>query len=224
MTPRALPLLVACLVAAPAMAQSNVEKVNGSITVDARQTMGTLETVNGSINIGAGATTRNAETVNGSIKVGANARTGSLETVNGSVRAEEAVQVGGDVETVNGSVFIGRGGNVKGGIETVNGAIGLVDADLGGGIDTVNGDVTVGSGSHVRGGIRYEKSQSWLNYTPKNGKKRPDPRVIIGPNAVVDGPLVFERKVELYVHSTARTGAITGATAVRYSTDRAPVQ
>jgi hypothetical protein len=44
-----------------------------------------------------------------------------------------------------------------------------------------------------------------------------DPRVVIGPNAVVDGPLVFERKVTLYVHSSARTGPITGATAVRYS-------
>lgn len=224
MTPRALSVLVACLLAAPAMAQSNVEKVNGSITVDARQTMGSLETVNGSIKIGDGATARDAETVNGSIKVGANARTGSLETVNGSVRAEDAVQVGGDIETVNGSVFVGRGGRISGGIATVNGAIGLVDADLSGGIETVNGDVTVGAGSHVRGGIRYEKSQSWINYTPKNGKKKADPRVIIGPNAIVEGPLVFERKVELYVHSTARTGAITGATAVRYSTDRAPVE
>ena len=33
---------------------------------------------------------------------------------------------------------------------------------------------------------------------------------------VVDGPLVFEREVVLYVHASARTGAITGATAIRY--------
>ena len=222
---RASSALLACVIAAPAFAQANIEKVNGGIRVDAGQTAGTLETVNGSINIEAGATTRDAETVNGSIKVGAKARTGGLETVNGSIRVEDAVQIGGGVETVNGSVFIGRAGRIQGGVETVNGAIGLVDVDVFGGIDTVNGDVTVGAGSHVRGGIRYEKSQSWINYTPKGGnRKKTEPRVVIGPNAVVDGPLVFERKVELYVHSTARTGAITGATAVRYSTERAPTK
>lgn len=222
MTPRALSVFVACLLAAPAVAQTNVEKVNGGITVDAGETMGSLETVNGSIRIGARAVTRSVETVNGGIKVGAHARTGALEAVNGSIRVEEGVQVSGDVETVNGSVFIGRGGRVAGGVETVNGAIGLVDADLTAGIATVNGDVTVGAGSHVRGGIHYEKSHSWINYTPKNARKKPNPRVIVGPNAVVEGPLVFERKVDLYIHSTARTGAITGATAVRYTTDRAP--
>ena len=221
---RASSTLLACLVAMPVFAQANIEKVNGTIRVDAGQAAGTLETVNGSIHIEAGATTRDAETVNGSIKVGANARTGGLETVNGSIRIEESVQVGGNIETVNGSVFVGRNGRVQGGVETVNGAIGLVDVDLTGGIGTVNGDVTVGAGSHVRGGIRYETSQSWISYTPKNGKKKNDPRVVIGPNAVVDGPLLFERKVELYIHSTARTGAITGATAVRYTTGRAPIR
>ena len=30
---------------------------------------------------------------------------------------------------------------------------------------------------------------------------------------MVDGPLVFEREVELYVHNTAKIGAVTGATA-----------
>jgi hypothetical protein len=46
--------------------------------------------------------------------------------------------------------------------------------------------------------------------------------VVIGPNAVVDGPLVFERTVELHVHATARTGAITGATALRFTGDTPP--
>jgi len=223
MTLRASSALLACLIAVPAFAQGNIEKVNGAIRVDARQTAGMLATVNGSITIEEGATTRDAETVNGSIKVGSNARTGGLETVNGSIRVEEAVQIGGNVETVNGSVFVGRAGRIQGGVETVNGAIGLVDVDVSGGIETVNGDVTVGAGSHVRGGILYEKSQGWFNYTPKGNKKKADPRVVIGPNAVVDGPLVFERTVELYIHSSARTGAITGATAVRYSTERAPL-
>jgi hypothetical protein len=56
---------------------------------------------------------------------------------------------------------------------------------------------------------------------PINLNKR-KPRIVIGPNAVVDGPLIFEREVTLYVHNTARTGKITGATAVRYDGARAP--
>jgi hypothetical protein len=38
----------------------------------------------------------------------------------------------------------------------------------------------------------------------------------------VDGPLVFEREVKLYVHRSATIGSIRGATAVRYDGDRAP--
>lgn len=216
-----LPLVLACLLATPAFAQADIDKINGSINVSASQSAGRLETVNGSIRVGASATVRSAETVNGSITVDSNARTGSLETVNGSVRVAEQVAVDGGIETVNGSVYVGRDGRVDGNVATVNGAIGLVDADLAGGIETVSGDTTVGAGSHVRGGIRYTKPTGNWNLWQKNRRK---PRVIVGPNARVDGPLVFEHEVDLYVHATARTGAITGATAVRYTTDRAPVQ
>ena len=45
---------------------------------------------------------------------------------------------------------------------------------------------------------------------------------MIGPGAVVEGPLVFEREVKLYVHASARTGSVRGATAQRYDTPTAP--
>lgn len=209
--------IVLALSAPLASAQQSIDKVNGSITAQAGQAYGELETVNGSIAIEARATTSDASTVNGSIRVDDGARTGDLETVNGSIRLGSQVQVADSIETVNGSVFIDRGGRA-GSIETVNGAIGLVDTDLSGGIETVNGSITVGAGSHVRGGIHVEKpSKSWFNM----GKRQP-PRIVIGPNAVVEGPLVFEQAVKLYVHQTARTGRITGATAVRYTGERAP--
>jgi hypothetical protein len=83
----------------------------------------------------------------------------------------------------------------------------------------VNGDVTVGVGSHVRGGLTVHKPTS--NWTPVSVNRR-KLRVVIGPNAVVEGPLVFEREVNLYVHATARVGTVKGATAVRYDGDRAP--
>jgi hypothetical protein len=212
--------LAAPLGSAHAADDEDVDKVNGSIDAEAGHAWGSLETVNGSIRIASGATTGSAQTVNGSIKAGDNAHSGGLTTVNGSIHLGTRVQVDGGIETVNGGVFVDRGGRVAKGVTTDNGAIGLVDTDLGGGIDTVNGDITVGVGSHVKGGIKVEKpGASWLPIT--FGKRQP-PRIIIGPNAVVDGPLVFEREVKLYVHSSARIGSVTGATAVPYSSDRPP--
>ena len=211
-----LPLALALSVPA-AFAAQDIEKVNGSITVDDGQQAGNLETVNGSINIGTGARTGDAETVNGSIRAGDNIQAGGLETVNGSIRVGEKSRLDGKLETVNGGVFVDRSGEVRGSIETVNGAIGLVDTDVGGDITTVNGDLTVGVDSHVKGRIHYTKpSQSWFSMNKR------DPKVIIGPNAVVDGPLVFERKVKLYVHASAKTGAITGAQAIRFDTPTPP--
>lgn len=209
--------LALALCAAPAFAAEGISKVNGSITAESGQAYGELETVNGSIRIAGGATTDDAATVNGSISVGDKATVGSLETVNGSIKLERDVTVDGGIETVNGSIFVDRGGKVKGGAETVNGAIGLVGTRLGGDIVTVRGNVTVGIGSHVAGGLRVEKSTGMFNLESKK-----PPRIIIGPNAVVEGPLVFEREVTLYVHRTAKTGKITGATAKAFDTDTAP--
>ena len=220
-------LLAALLLAlsAPAFAHDqatdghDIDKVNGSITAEASQTYGSLETVNGSIHIESGARVEDAETVNGSIKAADNIHADSLSTVNGSIRVGEQARIGGPIETVNGSVFVDRGGNIARNVETVNGAIGLVDTDLGGNIETVNGDITVGAGSHVKGGIKVEKPNSqWMSI----GKRKP-PRIIVGPNARIDGALVFEREVKLYVHRSAKIGPVTGATAIRYDTERAPL-
>ena len=104
-------------------------------------------------------------------------------------------------------------------VSTVNGGIGLVDTDLGGGIETVNGDVSVGVGSHVKGGIHVEKPGKGWNF--RWGKPKV-PRIVGAPDAVVEGNLVFEREVKLYVHQSARIGSVTGATAQRYNTATPP--
>ncbi|AMU96714.1 hypothetical protein [Xanthomonas citri] len=191
-------LLALSLVCTSAWADEDVSKVNGKISADAGKTYGALETVNGSIEIGAGAQTKNVETVNGGIRIGDNARTGGVETVNGSILAE-------------------RGSQISGGVETVNGSIGLVGTELGKGIETVNGDITVGVGSHVRGGIEVSKPSFGFSFQPSR-----KPRVVIGPDAVVDGPLHFEREVNLYVHRSAKIGAVSGATARSFDSDVAP--
>ena len=189
-----------CLaLAAPlAHAEEDISKVNGSIEAAAGQHYRDLETVNGSIRIGDGTQARDASTVNGSITVGDRAQVDGLETVNGAIR-------------------LGTGVKVSSGIETVNGAIGLVGTELAGDIETLNGDVTVGIGSRVKGGITVERNTGWFQ-----GKGRRDPRVVIGPDAVVEGPLVFKREVHLHVHRSARIGPVTGAEARIYDTDTAP--
>jgi hypothetical protein len=208
-------LLTLALVTAPAFGQTKISKVNGGIEAEAGQTYGDLDTVNGGIRIGDGAITEDASTVNGSITVGSNARTHSLQTVNGGIRLGGNVTVDGDIETVNGSIFVDRGGDVRSDVETVNGSIGLVGTRLGGGIETVRGDVTVGIDSHVKGGLTVKKSKGIT-------VERRNPRIVIGPNAVVEGPLVFERPVTLYVHRSAKTGAVTGATAQIFDSATAP--
>ncbi len=192
----------------------DIDKVNSSITAEAGQTYGDLSTVNGAIRIEAGAHLEDAETVNGSIRAEDDIQARSLSTVNGSIHVGKRAHVDGNVETVNGGVFVDGGSKVSRGIETVNGAIGIVGTDLGGDIETVNGDITVGVGSHVKGGIKVEKpNNNWIGL--RIGKQK-IPRIVIGPEAVVEGPLVFERDVKLYVHASARIGSLRGASAVRF--------
>ena len=53
----------------------------------------------------------------------------------------------------------------------------------------------------MHGGILVEKSHGFgINWGKPN-----KPRIVIGPNAVVEGELRFERDVELFVHPTADT-------------------
>jgi len=72
----------------------------------------------------------------------------------------------------------------------------------------------------VRGGLKVNKPTS--NWMPIRFGSNRKPRIVIGPNAVVDGDLVFEREVVLYVHASARIGKVTGATPVAFDTPRAP--
>ncbi|TZF84337.1 hypothetical protein [Cognatilysobacter lacus] len=209
-----LPLAVGLALAGPVRAAdvTSVDKVNGSIHALAGQGYGTLQTVNGSIEIDAQVHAGSAETVNGSIRIGDGAQVGELTTVNGGIHVGRALRIAGDVTTVNGGIFIDRGGRVAGGIENVNGAIGIVATEVAHGLETVNGDITVGVDSHVHGGIHVAKQHLRLL-----SLRTRDPRIVIGPNAQVDGALVFERPVVLYVHDSARIGSVTGATVRRFS-------
>jgi DUF4097 and DUF4098 domain-containing protein YvlB len=207
--------LVSCvliaLCAVSVAVASDYRKVNGSVTVEAGQTVPSASTVNGSIRIGERAKVGEVDTVNGSIRLGVGATAGSLDTVNGSVDIDADARVEGDVETVNGKVLVNSGAVVAGNLENVNGTIEIGKAQIKGRIETITADLTLGADARVDGGILYRKPR--MNW---NAKQRV-PRVVIGPGAAVGGSLIFEREVVLYVSETAKIGPVTGAKPLRFT-------
>ena len=192
------------LTAEAGKAYGDLDTVNGSITVEVKAIARDIETVNGSILIDAQAQAQGINTVNGKITLRNGAQADSVETVNGSIVGVSNLRVAKSVEAVNGSIEIGAGSQVGGNVETVNGNIKLLAMKVAGGIETINGDVHVGDGTEVAGGILVSKPTGWgINW----GKPKV-PRIILGANSVVRGELVFEREVELFVHSSAKYGRI----------------
>lgn len=204
-----------------AFAQQDVSKVNGSINVGTGEARADVSTVNGSITLGDKSKAADISTVNGDIETGSNVSSKDISTVNGSIKLGGAARVSSDVTTVNGSIFIADHSVVSGDVATVNGGIGLVRTEVDGDVATVNGDVTVGIGSHVKGKLIVKKPTNNSVLPISIGPNR-IPRIIVGPNAVIDGELRFEREVKLYVHSSAKVGNIVGAKAISFSTPSAP--
>jgi len=196
--------------------QNGASTVNGSVHVPAGLHSGGVSTVNGSIHIDDGATVGGASTVNGGIEMGAHASADSMSTVNGAVTLQDGARVAHAVTTVNGGINLKSNAEVAGSVRNVNGRIVLTGAHVAGGLRTVGGDIDVSGGSHVEGGILVEKDTGLFNWNPRV------PRIVIGPGAVVQGELRFEREVKLYVSDKATIGPISGATAIRFSGDSPP--
>ena len=217
----ALVALSAALACGTAFAAGNadldIDKVNGSIHVPDNATVGKLSTVNGSIHVGDGAHAAGATTVNGSIHLGANATIDALDTVNGGIHVGAGTKIARTIEAVNGSIALATGADVGGKVSNVNGSIALDAAHVGGGIETTSGDINVGANSRVEGGILINKDNSWFHF----GTSR-DPRIVIGPHAVVQGDLVFKRDVQLYVSNSATVGKIEGAKPISFSGEKPP--
>jgi DUF4097 and DUF4098 domain-containing protein YvlB len=209
-------LTAVLVVAFGALAGCGSGSINGPVRVAAGQKMGDVATINGSVTVEDGATVGSAATVNGAVSLGANVSAQSVKTVNGEVRVGDASRVSGDVFTVNGSVILDDRADVSGKIGNINGGIRLKSAHVGGGITTVNGDIDVGSGSHVDGGIHVEKPGM-------SNSNRHRSRIVIGPNAMVNGGMRFEREVKLYVSDSAQiSGPIEGATPEKFAGDQPP--
>ena len=190
-------------------------KVNGSVHIPAGKAAEEARTVNGSIHIDDNAAVTTAGTINGSVRMGAHATATSAKTVNGSITLGEGAHITGSAGSVNGELTLANGAEVSGSLTNVNGKISLNSAHVGGGIKTISGNITISGTSHVEGGILVEKPSSTLFNSE-------DPVIIIGPGAVVQGDLRFERKVKLYVSDKATIGTVSGATPIAFSGDNPP--
>jgi DUF4097 and DUF4098 domain-containing protein YvlB len=211
-------VLLALFLAAstPLVLADSIDKVNGSIRVEAGQDIDDVETVNGSIRLDDDAKAEDISTVNGGVTLGRRAQARSIENVNGSITLREGAKVARGVDSVNAAITLEKGADVGGKVDNVNGAIELEEAHVGGGIGTVAGNIEIGANSRVENGIHVEKPHG--DWSVHFGKKKV-PRIVIGPNAVVQGALVFDREVELYVSDRATIGQVQGATAVKFPGD-----
>jgi DUF4097 and DUF4098 domain-containing protein YvlB len=207
--------VILCLVSAAC--DSGPNGVNGSVDVAAGQPATSVSRVNGSIRVAPDGAVLSANTVNGSIELGARANAGSLNTVNGHIRLGEGAKAQ-SATNVNGEFTLEKGADVAGKLAHVNGDIRLTAAHVGDGIETVNGNIEVGANSRVEGGIHIQPESGFsISFV-----KPKLPRVVIGPGAVVQGTMKFERPVKLYVSDTATIGAVEGATPEKFSGPQPP--
>lgn len=223
--------LLILLMAVPAFASVNksidiaageesdgASSVNGSITVgDNAVVTGGIETVNGSVRVGDGAEIRKAGTVNGKVRLGDGVSSRSLSTVNGSIKAGRGASIDGDVDTVNGSISLEQESSVSGSVGNINGSINLTGTEVAGDVTTTTGDVNLHE-AVVKGDILVEKPSMWNRMTKNK------PRVVIGPGSRVEGKVVVEYAVKLYISDSAEVGGVEGVMsiddAVRFSGDK----
>jgi hypothetical protein len=196
-------VLIALVLPVTVWAEKNLESTNEAIKVSANQPTGNVTTVNGSVTLEAGAKVAAIRTTNGAVKLGDKAQARQISTVNAKISLGDGSVVEGEVSSSNGSVVLSPGAVVRGEVSTVHGSIELNAAHVAGGIHTTSANITIGANSRVEGGISVDKQESFLQWG--------HPTVIIGPHAIVQGPLEFRQEVDLRVSSSAKIGHVTGA-------------
>ncbi len=184
--------------------EKDLDSVNGSITVGNNSHVDDLDTVNGSIRVGNGSTVGKVDTVNGSVKFKDGVTAEKVEAVNGALVLGSACLIKGHAETVNGSITAGDGCEIQGKLETVNGTISATNSHIDGNIETTNGDIKLTDGTVVTGDVIISKSNGFFNSNKKV------PTVTIGENVVVEGDLIFKKRVKLNIHESAKTGDVIG--------------
>ncbi|MEO0575275.1 MAG: hypothetical protein AAF004_07415 [Pseudomonadota bacterium] len=181
--------------------------VNGRVLAETGAIVsGDLQTVNGSVTLESGVQAHEVQSVNGRVRVGDDSSVHSVMTVNGRNKIGERVIVDGEVSTVNGAITVGSGSSVTGDVTAVNGKIELIAVRVDGDVVNTNGGMEILDGTRIGGSVIVKKTKNWW----KSGNKNKVPRIVIGPNVVIEGTLVLEREVELYIHETATVESVEG--------------
>ena len=178
--------------------------VNGSISVGRNAVVtGGLRTVNGSIRVDDGAEIENAKTVNGRLRMGDGVHADNLSTVNGSVTIGEMAAISADISAVNGSITVEPKAVVAGEVSNVNGRISLTGTEIGGDVTTVTGDVRIDQ-SVLKSDLVIEEPSSW------NKASNRKPRIVVGPGSRIEGAIVVEYEVELFISDEAEVTEVRG--------------
>jgi len=193
----------------------DISRTNRSIHIGDGERVGDLHSVNGSIEIGDRAVAAIVKTVNGSVRIGTDGHAKSLGTVNGAVSVGKRSIVDNDMTSVNGRLTLSEEAVIQGNVKNINSRIVIGPrAHVGGKVISNNGDITLQENARVDGGIKVKAEPTHWFKSGVSTQRRPV--ITIGPGAQVEGEMVFERDVELRVHSTAKIGAVTGASVERY--------
>lgn len=186
--------------------------INGDISIGSGAVVdGDMSTINGDVHAATGAHVGKLTTVNGDISVDHDARTGELTDVNGNIQLGQHVAANGNVTTVNGDIQTGNGAHIQGDITDVNGNIALCAVKAEGDLRFVNGTLLIKTGSEIKGSVIAKK--------PKfdSSDELHEPVMIVGPHAIVDGSITFERPGKLYLSDSAVIHAVNGVTPEKFS-------
>ncbi len=187
----------------------DVRNVNGAIVVGTGTRLNEIRNTNGAIDLANDVQASTISGTNGRIRIGqGSAIDGSVANTNGAIELAEDVTVSGSVETTNGPVRVAAGAHITGTVSSRNGPITLTAARAGD-IAGANGGIELLEGTVVDGEVHLRDTRG----TDRSGT----PKIIIGQDVIVEGPIRIEREAELYIHESSRTGEISGAEPVRFS-------
>lgn len=197
----------------PGRRYGQLESVSGGVEIAPWAIVGGADTTSGHIHVHEEAAVGPVRSISGNVVVGNKAWIRSAKTVSGHITLGRDVQVEEGVKSTSGTIKTGHGCRIQGDVNSVSGDIALHATEVEGNIHVVSSDLTVAADSKVSGGIHLPRTTSSSFHLP---------RIVIGAHARVEGELVFESPVELYVHTTAQTGTIRGASRIVYSTPHPP--
>lgn len=197
---------------------NDLKSVNGGIRVGKDYVLGDVSTVNGRIQLGPNTQADTVRSQNGDVQVDPGSRLQKLHTVNGHQRLI-GTHIVGNVSSVNGSIHLEDECRVDGDLITNNGRVFVEHSEVRRNFEMGDGSLELYHAT-IAGDLVVRKKSFWEHVSLDLMFDIFPPRIIIGPHSRIEGRLVANRRIELYVHETARVASIEGVEARYYSGER----